>query len=585
MFPAKKSDASRGRIPWYDVLAILLSVVVNAYLYINYEDILRVRRPAGDLEMVLGVIAVVLIFEAVRRAVSLFLSVLGLLFVIYPLVNNYLPGFLYGQAISFRRVISILYFYPEGIYGPILQMFSTLLIVFLIFGAFLEVSGAGGFFIKLAMALVGHVRGGPAKVAVIASSLFGTINGSSMANAATTGVITIPLMKSIGYKPHFAAAVEAVASNGGQIMPPVMGLAVFLMTQFLGVPYQTLVIAGTIPAILYYIAVLLMVDLEAAKTGLSGMSRQELPSLRKTLAEGWPYLLPIAVLVWFLMVLKYSAETACLYALIILVVVSFFKKDMRMGPQKLIKALAQGVRTIPDIGSVVALAGMLTAALAITGLDVRTTGGLVNLAGGNLFALLILTGVIGMILGMGLPTTGVYVLCAMLLAPALIRMGVLPLAAHFFVLYYGITALITPPICVTAFITANIAGASFMKTGFTAMRLGIVTFIMPFLFIYNPELLMTGPPAKIALATLLATICVILLSGAMEGYLLGKMTIVVRAMLLVGGLLIIAPGTVFDIIGVALGALAVLWQTRWIQALVGKASVAFGSGNRRHGTG
>ncbi|MFH0914196.1 MAG: TRAP transporter permease [Chloroflexota bacterium] len=578
LFPARRAGASK-KIPWYDLVAILLSMVVNVYLIANYDEILSFQRPANVLEITLGCIDIVLILEAVRRSVSPILTILGILFAIYPLISNYMPGFLYGPAIDFQQVITIFYLFPEGIYGRILQIFSNLLIVFLLFGAFLAVSGAGQFFIDVALALVGHIRGGPAKVAVIASALLGTINGSSMANAATSGVITIPLMKSIGYKPTFAAAVEAVASNGGQIMPPVMGLAAFLMVDFLEVPYRTIVIAGFLPAILYFIAVLCMVDFEAAKNNLRGIPRQDLPSLRKTLAGGWFYLLPIAVLVFFMMVLQYSAETSCIYALATMVAVSFFKKESRMGPRKLVAALSQGVRTIPDIGCVIALAGILTISLSLTGLDVRMTGGLIGVAGGNLFLLFVLTAVIALILGMALPTSGTYLLCAMLLAPSLVKMGTIPIVAHFFVLYYGVAALITPPICVVVFITASIAGAPFLKTGLTAVRLGLVTFVVPFIFVYSPELLMIGSVGQIVLASVTAIIGVIFLAGAMEGYFLDSTTWPIRVLLLVAGLTMIVPGWMTDVIGVAAGALALLWQIGLRKGVLGK-KIPASSGNK-----
>jgi TRAP transporter 4TM/12TM fusion protein len=458
------------------------------------------------------------------------------------------------------RMADLLYVFPHGFYGRLMTLFTTLIAAFLAFGAFLQVSRAGDFLTATAHALMGRFRGGPAKVAELASSFFGSINGSGIANVALTGPVTIPLMVRVGYKPYFAAAVEAVASNGGQIMPPVLGIAAFIMMDFLEVSYLTIIKATLIPAILYYVALFLMLDFEAARTGLTGLPREELPLLRNILRSGWLYLVPIAVLVILIAGFSYTPETACIYSLVLVIVVTWFMKGKRMGLRELADALEKTGGAMPSLGVVIAMVSILVASLDVTGLGVRVTGGLVELAGGNLLFLLSLTAVAAMILGMGMPASGVYIIVAILLAPSLVQIGVEPLVAHMFVWYYGLTAMLTPPVCLTAFVAASIAGSPFMKTGWLAMRLGIVIFIVPFMFVYSPELIMIGAPGEVALQVTTALIGVVFLSAGIVGYLFKPVGRFGRAVFLGAGLTMIIPGLGTDIIGFAGGSLMTLWQ-------------------------
>ncbi|MFC2003530.1 TRAP transporter permease [Chloroflexota bacterium] len=560
LYPATKS-APRDRLPWYDAVAIVLSIAVNVYIIINC--IVIVTRPytlPTVMEQAFSVILVVLILEGVRRTTSPALAIIGLIFFIYPFVAGHMPSFLYSPSQGLPRVAEMLYVFPLGIYGRLVDIFATLVVAFYLFGAFIQASGAGEFLTTSSHALMGRFRGGPAKIAELASALFGTINGSGTANVALTGPVTIPLMIKVGYKPHFAAAVEAVASNGGQLMPPILGIAAFIMVDFLGVPYLTIMMASFIPALLYFAALFLMLDFEAAKTGLKGLPPQELPSFKKALMGGWLYSVPIIFLVVLIVVVQYSPQTSCIYALVVVVIVSWLIKGKGMGPRKIMDALSRGVEQVPQLGVVIAMVSILVGGIELTGVGVRLTGGLVTLAGGNMFLLLLFTAFAAGVLGMGMPTSGVYILVAILLAPALVMVGLQPIVAHMFVFYFGLTAMITPPVCLTAFVAASIAGAPFMKTGWQAMRLGIVIFIVPFMFAYAPELLMIGSAGQIALAAGTSLIGVVFLSAGLEGYLLKSAGWPERILFLVAGMMMMIPGLTTDILGVALGSVAVLWQ-------------------------
>ena len=558
-FPATKG-APRNRLPWYDAVAVVLSIAVNLYIIIYTIAIVeRPYQPPTLLEQAFTVIIVLLILEGVRRTAGLTLTIIGLLFFLYPFVAGYMPAFLNSRSQGLPRVAEMVYVFPHGIYGRLLDIFATLLAAFLIFGAFLQVSEAGGFLTSLAHALMGRFRGGPAKVAELASALFGTISGSGIANVALVGPITIPMMIKIGYKPYYAAAVEAVASNGGQIMPPVLGIAAFLMMDFLGESYRTIMGAALIPALLYFGALFIMLDLEAAKNGLRGMPASELPSIKSVLKEGWLYTVPILLLILFLTVFNMSPQTACVYSVVAVVVVSWLMKGKGMGWRKIGNALASGVEEMPGLAVVICLASILVGGIELTGVGVRLTGGMVTLAGGNLFILLIFTAIAATILGMGMPTSAVYMLCAILLAPALVRLGMLPIVAHFFVFYYGLTAMLTPPVCLNAFVAAAIAQASFMKVGWESMRLGIVIFLVPFIFAYYPELLMIGDPTRVIVAAVMAFIGVFLLSVGLEGYWFKRTGWLERTLFVAAGIALMIPGTT-AYIGIGVGLLLSLWH-------------------------
>jgi TRAP-type uncharacterized transport system fused permease subunit len=585
---------------------IALSVLVNIYIILNALILANQPHRLPNLfEQSLGVISIILILEGTRRTAGLGLAITGLLFFIYPFITSWMPAFLEGRNQGLPRVVEMIYLFPGGIYGQLLTLMSSLVTIFLIFGAFMLISGVGDFFVNLAYGLMGRFRGGPAKVAVVACSLFGMINGSGAANVAAIGPITIPMIKKVGYSSTHAAAIVSVASNGGQIMPPVLGLAAFLMVEFLGVSYSTIALTALIPALLYYVSAFIQIDLEAVKLGLKGLPQNEIPTYRKTFAKGWPSIIPIGVLVW-LMVSGYPPVTACFVAVIALLAVSWFspdirlawpsllpilvlvglvlygvppglagmaclaamvvialiKRDLNMRWNKIKDGMFAGMQTIPDTGVTIVMAGILMGVLDLTGLGIRITGGLVAVAQGNLFVLLALTAIAALILGMALPTSTTYLLVAMLLAPALIKVGMTPIVAHFFCFYWGLAAMLSPPVCPPAFIAASIAGAPFMKTGWLSMRMGIVVFIVPFMFAYNPGLLLVGDVWSIILATIFAVFSVVWLSAAMEGSFLRVINWAERIVFVIAGLVIIVPDWRIQVGGIALGALTLLFQLR-----------------------
>ncbi|MFC1969488.1 TRAP transporter permease [Chloroflexota bacterium] len=554
---------SRQKLPWYDILLALIGFGWNAYIIINFDDLYvrcNAALPLTIPELVVCWAFFLVVFEAARRTVGLPIALIAAVFLVYPLVASYLPGMLTGPNFSVFKVARGVGLFVTGMYGTILHISATIVFAFILFGQFLNVSGAGQWFIDISQALLGHVRGGPAKVAVLASSLMGTIQGTAVGNVATTGVFTIPLMKTMGYKPHLAGAVEAVASNGGQIMPPVMGIAAFIMMDFLGVGYDVIVVAAILPAIVYYIAVFFAVDFEAAKAGLAGLPRSELPPIRKTLIAGWQFLLPLAVLLYFLIYLQYSPQLSALYATAALIVASFFRKGNRVTPQKFFLALRNTATAMMMIAVICALAGIIVGVVQLTGLSYRLSFLLVQFAGGNLGLLLVLAAILSIILGMGMPTGTTYILLATLIAPALVKTGMLPIVAHFFVFYFGVAALITPPVCPASFVAAGIANAPPMKTAFSAARLGIATFVVPFIFAYKPALLMQGSVASILLVSVSTLIAVMALAAGLGGYLVKPINYWWRIPLIVGAILIIPPNMIFTIIGIVLIAIPVLYQ-------------------------
>ncbi|MFC1907437.1 TRAP transporter permease [Chloroflexota bacterium] len=556
------SKKSHQTLPWYDAILLLIGFGWNMYLIINF-DAIYLRTMGGSLlfaEAVTIWIVLLIVLEAARRVVGLPIALIAAAFLLYPLVASYIPGLFSGAEYSWDRVARSVGLFTTGMYGGILNISATIVVSFILFAQFLYVSGAGQWFIDMAQAVLGNVRGGPAKVAVLASSLMGTIQGTGVGNVAATGIFTIPLMKSTGYKPHLAAAIEAVASNGGQIMPPVMGIAAFIMMDFLGVGYDKIIIAGILPAIVYYVAVFFAVDFEAAKAGLIGLPRSQLPPLRKTLIQGWQFMVPLAVLLLFLLYFGYSPQLSALYATVALIVISFFRKGNRVTPRKFFLALKNTAVAMMMVGVVCAMAGIILGSIELTGLSVRLSILLSQVAGGNLALLLVLTAIASIILGMGMPTSAAYILLAILVAPALVKLGMLPITAHFFVFYFGVAAIITPPVCPASYVAAGIAGASPMRTALTAARLGVVAFVVPFVFAYSPALLMQEAPGSIALTTVTTVIMVIALAAGLGGYLLKPLNYWWRLPLIGGAFLILYPSFVTTIIGVVIIAIPVFYQ-------------------------
>jgi len=517
---ARKGD--EGPVPWYDWIAMGLGALGCFYIAPTDRIVdLQLASPeAAPLELALGVVTLLVLLEATRRVSGTVLPVILVFFVVYALFADHFPGVFYGRGHTFSRVIGELYLSVNGIFGNVMGLWTRILVAFIIFGGFLQVSGAGKFFIDVALGLTGHLQGGAAKVAVIASGLFGTISGSAAADVATTGVITVPMMKQARYRPAFAGAVEAVAS-GGVLMPPMMGMVAFMVAEFLDIPYLDVCIAAAIPAGLYYLSLYFLVDLESKRTGLRGMPRDDVPPLAATLRRGWYFFVPIGVLVFYLAVLRYPPGISALYGLGALFVVTLFDRDARFTWSRLLQGFERAARTALIIAVICGSVGILITSLAITGATLRGAILLVQVSGGSLLVLLVLAGLASLLLGTGVPAIGSYVLLATTVAPAITELGVPPIGAHLFVLYWGISHVITPPVGGTLYIASSFSGVDIWRQGYEAMKLGIALFVVPFIFCYHPELLMIGEPAEIVLRVVLAVTAMFCIASSFIGF-LGK---------------------------------------------------------------
>ena len=559
LYPSCKSF-SRKSMHWLDVLLATVAGATMIYLIVNYQEIMYRGGVPTQLDLIFGALAIIFTFEVSRRIVGWPIVLVALVFVLYARFGRYLPGFFAHRGFTWTRIINHMYLTTEGILGAPIGVSSTFVFMFILFGAFLNKTGLGKFFIDLALAAAGHQAGGPAKVAVISSGFFGTISGSSVANTVTTGTFTIPLMKSIGYEGHFAGAVEAASSTGGQLMPPIMGAAAFIMSDFIGVPYITIAIAAVLPALLYYMAVFIMIHMEAKRLGLKGLPKDQLPNTKKIFMDGGHLLVPLFVIIYML-IKGYTPLKAAFYSILITVGVAMLRKNTRLKLSDIIDAFDEGARSSLGVAAACACAGLVIGSVTLTGIGLKLANGIVSLAGGHLFFTLVLTMITSILLGMGLPTTAKYIVLASMAAPAIQKFGVPVLAAHMFIFYYGIIADLTPPVALAAYAGAGIGGADPMKTGFTALRLAGAGFLIPYFFAYNPELLMIN--ASLANTTIPAVTAIagtVLLSFAAAGYWLRNLHMYERALLLAGALLLIQPGIMTDAAGLAVGVAVYLLQ-------------------------
>lgn len=550
----------------WDLVLLLLAMVPLGFIILFYGRVTDYDE-YGFLDLTGVLLTFSLAFSllvALKRAVGWVLVTIICLFLFVARYQNLLPGLLFGRGYEWDRLTYAVYVPGEGIFGVPLGVASTIVIVFLIFAQLLQRAGVGEWFSELAMALAGWTRGGAAKTAVLASAFFGTISGSPSANAATTGAVTIPLMIRAGYRPAFAGGVEAASSAGGQILPPVMGAIAFVMADFLGVPYYEVAVAAALPAFLYFVIVFMGVDFEAARQGLAGMPRAELPKLGATFRKGWFFLVPIGFMVYLMLVEKFDPDMAGIFSLPLLVAISFASKDKtkRLYPGACYGALVAAVRTWIPLAILTAAVGMLVAALGLSGLGTKFSRALVDMSGGNLPVALALVGVASLILGMGMDSLPAYITVATLCAPALILMGVPDIAAHLFVVYWGLASHITPPVCVTVYVTCSISGAGIWETGKDAVRLAIGKYLLPFSFALHPALLLRGSLDAVALAALSALAGAISLSAGTIGFGLRVLTWPARALLILGGILLILPGWNMLAVGSVLVAAGFLLQFR-----------------------
>ena len=552
-------------ISWFDAFMLVLGMSGLGFVVFFYEQATDYEA-YGFLDfkgMVLAYALAISILEALRRLTGWVLPSLIVLFLLAARYQSVLPGLLFGKGYTWDRLGYAIYVPGEGVFGVPLGVASTIVIVFLMFASMLQRAGVGEWFSRLALSLAGWTRGGPAKTAVLASAFFGTISGSPSANAATTGAFTIPLMIRTGYSPAFAGAVEAAASVGGQILPPVMGAIAFVMADFLGVPYAEVAKAAALPAVLYFMIVFMGVDFEAAKRGLKAIPRNELPATMATLKEGWFFLLPIGLMIYLMLVKQWDPDMAGIFSLPILVAVSFFSRDKqrRLYPSAIYQSLVESVQTWLLLAVLTGAVGMLVAALGLSGLGIKFSRFLVDLSGGNLLAALAMVGVGSLILGMSMDSLPAYITVATLSAPALILMGVPDIAAHLFVVYWGLASHITPPVCITVYVTCGISGAGIWETGREAVRLAIGKYVLPFSFALNPALLLLGPVNSIVMGVVSAFAGAVSVSSGTIGYGLRRLGWIERALLIIGGVLLILPGWRTLVIGSALVGISLLMQS------------------------
>lgn len=560
-YPGSKKS-KKDKVSPLDFLCIGVVIVVFGYLFLFTEKIATKAGSVSTIDLIFGVLAILITLEIARRVVGIALPIVATVFLAYAYFGPHLPGLLAHRGFSVERIVSHMYLGLEGIMGIPLGVSATFVFMFILFGAVLDKTGVGKFFIDIAYAITGHFKSGPAMTAVVASGLMGSISGSSVANTVTTGAFTIPLMKKTGYKPYFAGAVEAAASTGGQIMPPVMGAAAFIMAEFTGITYNKIIIAAAIPALLYYFAVGTMVHLEASKLGLKGLPKEQLPKLGKIMKKNGYMLLPLVAIIFFLLkgfTPTKSAFYAIIFSIAIAVGVSLLKRDHSFGIKEILGALESGAKGAVGVACACACAGMIVGVVTLTGLGLRIAELIVSLAQGNLMLTLFFTMIASIILGMGLPTTAKYIVLATMAVPALLHLEVNIMSAHLFILYFGVIADITPPVALAAYAGAGIAGANSMKTGLQAVKLALAGFIVPYIFAIDPTLLMikevvgtnitflpfyTAIP--VALSAMLGIVC---LGGAVEGYLVGYCKFYERIALGVAALLLLKPGTLTDAIG------------------------------------
>lgn len=559
LYPTRKSW-SRHKLHWFDLLLACLGAAAPLYIVFNYHELVMRAGMVTPTDLVVGLLAIALVIEAARRVVGWPIVIVALVFVSYAFLGPYIPGDFAHQGASLKRLVGHLFYTTEGIMGIPLGVSSTFIFLFILFGAYLERTGLGQFFIDLANAVAGWAVGGPAKVAVLSSGLMGTVSGSSVANVVGTGSFTIPMMKRLGYKPEFAGAVEAAASTGGQLMPPIMGAAAFLMAEFIGIPYIEVAKAAVIPAILYFAGIWIGVHLEAKKTGLKGMSREELPKIGKILLGRGHLLIPLIAIV-VLLVKQYTPMRAALWGIILAIGASLLRSSTRISWRGVLEGLEAGARAALGVLVACACAGIIVGVVTLTGLGLKLASVLVDLAQGLLLPTLMLTMVASLLLGMGIPTTANYVITSTIAAPTLMLLGVPPLPAHMFCFYFGVIADITPPVALAAYAGSGIAKGNPMTTGVNAFKLAIAAFVIPYIFVLSPSMLLIDTTA-IEVVRIIATAIVgmIGLGSAMAGYLFTTTTVIERLMLLAGGLMMIDPGVYTDVIGMGILAAVIALQ-------------------------
>ena len=568
LFPASKK-MRKDTLPWYDVVLALIGASCWMYIVINFDTLVRRSGNNTVLDVIIGIVGILILFESCRRIVGLPIMIIAGCFVFYAFAGKYLPGFMHHRGYSLQRVVCHLFYNTEGIMGTPIGACSTFIFLFILFGALLEKTGIGQFFIDVCNSIAGGASGGPAKVAVLSSALLGTVSGSSVSNTVGSGSFTIPMMKRLGYKGEFAGAVEASASTGGQLMPPIMGAAAFLMAESLGMPYITIVKAAIIPAVLYFTGIFITVHLEAKKMNLKGLPKDQLPKFMPLFLSRGYMLIPLLVIIYFLCAGK-TAVFAALMGILSCLIIGFAVSlvDLAKGRRPtfnvkdMVDVMCAASRNIISVAIACGMAGIIIGIVTLTGLGLKMGAGLVTLAHGQLFLTLIFTMIASIILGMGAPTTANYLITSTITAGAIIQLNVLPLAAHMFAFYFGIIADVTPPVALAALAGAAIAKAKPMRTAVNATKLAIGAFIIPYMFVFNSQMLMIDANAvQLSYILLTALIGMFGISVALEGYGFGfTSNIVERLLFAAGGLLCVIPEGMTDVIGLCMLAVLCTFQ-------------------------
>ena len=557
VFPAHKGVQKVNCLPWYDIVIMLLGTGAFLYFAFNAVDIIQQGSRFDTYQIIIGIVGILAVAELCRRSVGLPILIVAACFLVYGLIWGLSNPSFWGRL---NYTVRYLFYSKEGLFSTPISVCSKFIVVFIIFGAFLERTGIADFFINISNAAVGGMSGGPAKVAVVVSAMEGMVSGSSVANTVGSGSVTIPLMKKTGYKPEFAAAAEASASTGGQIMPPIMGAAAFLMADYVQLPYSTIVVKAILPAVLYFAGIFIAVHLEAKKLGLRGLRKDELPKFLPLLKQSY-LLLPLILLIYLVSSNTRSIQYAAATAILAAIFVSIFNKDHRPTPKRLLEALAAGGQGTITVAAACAIAGIIAGTITMTGLANMMINGIVALAGSQTFIALFLTMLCCIVLGMGVPTTANYCIMAATCAPILIRMGVPAVAAHFFVFYFGIVADLTPPVALAAYAGAAIAQGNPMKTALTSTKLAVAAFIVPYVFALNPAMLLVDTTAfEVILISITSIIGIFGVSAALEGYIMTTVPVPMRIASAVGGLLLIFPGVATDALGLTLVALVLVQQ-------------------------
>lgn len=557
--------SSRKKLPWYDGVLAVLGLITGLYIVVEYAGIVqRGTTLYNGMDLVLSAVVLILVLEAARRVVGWGLPILAVLFVLYAVFGRDVPVSVFAhRGYSFEDTIAYMFMGLEGIYGTAIGVSATYIFLFILFGAILSKSGMGQFFNDLALAIAGSSKGGPAKVAVLASGFMGSINGSAIANVVSTGAFTIPMMRKIGYHREFAGAVESSASVGGQVLPPVMGAAAFIMAETLGMSYSAIALAGLLPALLYYLSVMTQVHLRADRLGLTGIPRKDIPRVKEVVKERGHLLVPLLFLIYMLFFSKATILFSAFWTIMVTVVVAQLRSTTRMSVRDFVEALEQGARSAIGVAMACAAVGIIVGVAALTGFGLNLANAIIAFGGGSLFLTLVLAMIASIVLGMGVPSIPAYVITVTMAAPVLVRMGIEPLVAHMFVFYFGIFANVTPPVALAAFAASGISGGNPMRTGFQAVKLAVAGFVVPYMFVFSNELLLLDTHWTEGIAVVLTSVLGVLMLGtAVEGYLLTRVPLLLRLTLAISALLLIQPNGLTDTLGVVIVLGTLWWQWR-----------------------